>query len=319
VVALATRAPSVHNTQPWHFRAGEDVLDLYADRERQLAYLDPLGRQLTVSCGAALLFAQLALATSGLAYDVEVMPDPDDFDHFARIRCVGRRLPTQDEVVLADAIPRRSTARGPFTDAAIPAGLRGRLAVDAAAEGGWLRWIDAPADRTATAVLVTRATRIEEADPDYRAEIRRWRRDSSRDGVPTAALPEPPPRLRGLSVPLRDFEPGNGNGGNGVDAQHVPLHGEEPDLVVVGTDFDGPAGWLAAGRAMARVLLRVTAAGAAASPIGQVVDLPWTREQLRLRLDLLGHPQMLLRLGYTAATEAATPRRALQEVLDRVY
>ena len=79
-VELATRAPSVHNTQPWRFRADGDVLDLYADRSRQLAHLDPLGRQLTLSCGAALLFARVALGTTGLAHRVEIMPDPDDFD-----------------------------------------------------------------------------------------------------------------------------------------------------------------------------------------------------------------------------------------------
>jgi nitroreductase len=88
------------------------------------------------------------------------------------------------------------------------------------------------------------------------------------------------------------------------------------NLVVGGTDFDGPAGWLAAGQVTARVLLRVTACGVAASPIGQVLDLPWTREQFRLRLGLLGHPRMLLRLGYAPLASPATPRRPVEEVLD---
>jgi nitroreductase len=169
VVELAIRAPSIHNTQPWRFKAADGVPDLYADRSRQLAYLDPLGRQLTFSCGAALLFARLALSATGLSHRVEILPDHDDFDHLARIVVDGFRAPTPDELLLTRVIPRRATARGRFVDGPLPASVRKQLETDAAAEGGWLLWVDSPADRAVTAVLVTRATRIEEADPDYRA------------------------------------------------------------------------------------------------------------------------------------------------------
>ena len=36
IVELATRAPSVHNTQPWRWRGGLHSLELYVDRTRQL-------------------------------------------------------------------------------------------------------------------------------------------------------------------------------------------------------------------------------------------------------------------------------------------
>jgi len=283
VIELATRAPSVHNTQPWRFQAGPGALDLYADRTRQLAHLDPTGRQLTISCGAALLFARVALAAAGVAHHVELMPNHDDFDLLARILLAGDQEAGPDETLLARTIPRRSTVRGIFDERRVPARLRDRLAADAASEGAWLRWIDSPPERAVTAVLVTRATRVEEADPAYRAELRRWRRDGGPDGVPAAALPYPPPRQRASDAPLRDFEPDNAR--------------------------------LEAGQATARILLRLTAAGAAASPLGQVLDLPWTREQLRLRLGLLGHPQMLLRLGYAPAGGPGTPRRPVEDVL----
>ena len=53
VVARASRAPSLHNTQPWQWRLGNEVLDLRADRSRQLQIADPDGHSLLVSCGAA--------------------------------------------------------------------------------------------------------------------------------------------------------------------------------------------------------------------------------------------------------------------------
>lgn len=58
-------APSVHNTQPWRWRVYPDHLDLYADRSRQLELADPAGRLLTISCGAALHHAQVAMAAQG--------------------------------------------------------------------------------------------------------------------------------------------------------------------------------------------------------------------------------------------------------------
>ncbi|MGE5830223.1 MAG: nitroreductase family protein, partial [Micromonosporaceae bacterium] len=39
LVATAARAPSVHNTQPWRFRLAGPVLELHADRARQLNHV----------------------------------------------------------------------------------------------------------------------------------------------------------------------------------------------------------------------------------------------------------------------------------------
>ena len=55
VVAKAVWAPSVHNTQPWRFTAdGGPGLSLHADAGRRLAVADPDGREMMISCGAAL-------------------------------------------------------------------------------------------------------------------------------------------------------------------------------------------------------------------------------------------------------------------------
>jgi len=50
----AILAPSVHNTQPWRFVLDSGGLEIHADRTRQLAVLDPTGRQLHLSVGCAL-------------------------------------------------------------------------------------------------------------------------------------------------------------------------------------------------------------------------------------------------------------------------
>jgi nitroreductase len=55
LIPWAILAPSSHNTQPWLFRVQDNVIDLRADRTRGLPVVDPLDRELMMSCGAALL------------------------------------------------------------------------------------------------------------------------------------------------------------------------------------------------------------------------------------------------------------------------
>ncbi|ORA17264.1 hypothetical protein BST12_19950 [Mycobacterium angelicum] len=49
VLALATRAPSIYNTQPWHWRVGNARLGLYADPSMQLRNADPDERDLILT------------------------------------------------------------------------------------------------------------------------------------------------------------------------------------------------------------------------------------------------------------------------------
>jgi len=51
LVAIAARAPSVHNTQPWWFHPGPAGLELHADRSRQLTAVDPDGRPVRAAPG----------------------------------------------------------------------------------------------------------------------------------------------------------------------------------------------------------------------------------------------------------------------------
>ena len=64
---LAARAPSVHNTQPWKWRVGDSSVELLADEARRLRATDQDGRDLMLSCGAALHHLRVATSEAGPA------------------------------------------------------------------------------------------------------------------------------------------------------------------------------------------------------------------------------------------------------------
>src|SRR5579862_7636871 len=73
LLATAARAPSVHNTQPWRFSVGPHAIELYADNQRKLRR-DRSGREMLISCGAALFGLRLAVRELGHVPAVALFP-----------------------------------------------------------------------------------------------------------------------------------------------------------------------------------------------------------------------------------------------------
>ena len=127
VVEAATLAPSVHNTQPWRFMLRPTGFDLLADPGRRLAVLDPTGRLLHLSCGAAVLTARVAARALGLDARVDLLPDADDPQLLARVTLASGAPADGEELPLALAVLKRHTVRGVFDPTPLPAELLGRL------------------------------------------------------------------------------------------------------------------------------------------------------------------------------------------------
>ena len=319
VVEAATRAPSIHNTQPWLFRASGHDLAVHTDPERALSVLDPSGRQRIISCGVAVEFAVVALRAMGRNAEVELLPDPADPDHLATVRAGADHEMTDDDRALAAAIARRHTERAPFEPRTVPAEVLDALQAEAGAFGVWVKPITDSEEEVATVFLISRAEELEQGEPAYRAELEQWLRTdpSAPDGVPIGAVPSEDPAIRPSNWLIRDFVVGTrtpaAQEATAPDAPPSPV--ERPAVLLMGTTNDDRRAWLEAGRALGRVLLRATEADLAASPLTQALDWPATRRQLTGRLSLVGHPQMLLRLGYPAQRGTPSGRRPVGEVL----
>lgn len=308
VVSAATRMPSVHNTQPWRFVLDGRRIWLYADPSRQLQVLDPDARALDISCGAAVTGAVVTARARGYAASVTWLPRPEDPTCLAMVELAPGHRPSTVDVDLALAVEQRRTYRGAFRDAAVPVPLLDRLAQETLALGVWLGRVQRRDDLAALAALLTDAERAEQADERYRAELRSWLSDGARDdGVPLTALRRENGTVSRL--PLRDFT------STAAPATYrTPPRVERSTVLVLGTDDDGPLAWLRAGHALGLVLLRLTAAGAVASPLTQALDHAADRARTAVALRLVGHPQMLLRVGYGEPVPP-TPRRPLDAVV----
>lgn len=309
IVSSAGLAPSVHNTQPWRFVCCGDVIDLYADRTRQLAVLDPGGRQLHVSCGAALEHLRAAARSLGIDAEWDLLPTAEDADHLARVVLQAGHPASPAERELAEAALHRHTYRGRFEPTPIVPTVLELLRIAVTDRGANLRSVKSEDELVALEVLLSRADAEERRDASYCQELARWTGDRRSDGVPPDALD--PTAGAGSSLALRQFP-----GASDVRVDDPPAV-DHPHVVVITTDGDTPRDWLIAGVAVGALLLTAAAHDVLAQPLGQLTDKEAYRQRLSLALGTLGHPQLALRLGHAHVPVNGTPRRDLGSILER--
>jgi hypothetical protein len=300
-VRAAILAPSIHNSQPWRFHIRPDGVDVYADWQRRLEVIDPDGRQLLISVGAAIFNLGLAIHQSGRTSSVRSQPAGGESRLVASVDVGGPAPsnPTLDE--LANVMPLRHTNRLPFLPDPVATAHLDELESAAVAEGATLRVVPEPA-RAAVGRLVRAAEAKLRGAGVYRAELAEWSHARADHVVrPTVGW------HAAETLPLRDF-------GLLTPYRRAPVGPEDthPVILVLGTRGDATEDRLRAGQALERVWLTATARRLAVAPMSQPLDVPQLR---RLMSDPGGGwPQVILLVGHAPPT-APTPRRDVSETL----
>src|SRR6478752_3102883 len=274
LVRTACLAPSVNNSQPWYFRLpADDRVELYADRARQLTGVDSSGRDLVLSCGAALHHLVVAAGAFGLRATVESLPHAEDADLLA-------------------ALENRKTDRRGADSWPVPPARVQQLADDASAWGADVAVITDSVAAARAEELIETARQSQLADPRAAAEQDAWVDRSPVDGIP-GRIADPSDHLAEHRPPSR-YAP---------RATAPDPRGPHDDvLVAVCTVDDDVPAWLRAGQTMSALWLGATLAGLAMTPASQVVEVESTRRLLQHDvLKGLLRPQVVLRVGWPAA------------------
>lgn len=312
IASTASHAPSKHNAQPWRFLVREEALEVWPDPMRALPGTDPHSRELVIGCATAAETALVLARAEGLDVVVDVLPD-GTAGPILRLRVRGTRPSTGRDRALADAVLARHTDRGPLDATRLPAEAPFLLQEASLGECAQLVLVTTEGQRRALSRLLLEADHRLAGTCSATEEVTTWSRPAgspARDGVPSSSS-RGAAASYGAAFVQRDFSlPGS-----------VPAHAragtDRPLIGVITTRADTAADWVAAGRALARVLLEVTLAGGNASFLNQVVEVAQTRLALRQELDIADWPQLVLRLGVGGDVDV-TARRLAHDVVVQV-
>jgi hypothetical protein len=307
IVELASLAPSVHNTQPWSWHRERGRVQLYADRSRQLSVEDPTGRNLTISCGAALHHFRIAAGALGWQVSVDVLPEAGDSALLAEVLLQPSVRPASGDADL-EALRNRCTDRRRFTSWPVPEERLESLAAVARRCGAPAVPVVDVTARFRLELAVNRALTLRQTDPAAALEQQEWIDRGSRDGVPLEVVPADPAsqsrRSRFGAGLLEDARP---------DVESTD------GVIVLGGATDDVAGWLATGEALSALWLEATRGNLSVVPLSQAIEVDETRRVVRetvLRGTMA--PHLLLRIGWQAIGRSQlprTPRRPVAELL----
>jgi nitroreductase len=309
-VALACRAPSVHNSQPWLWVAEGEGLRLFVDRDRTVPGTDDSGRDAIISCGAVLDHLRVAMLSAGWHANIKRFPNPKDPDHLAWIEFSSVEHVTDAQRDCATAILQRRTDRLPLGppihwDIFEPAL---RCAIDDSLVTLHVLPEDLRPQLVKAALLAETARRD---DWLYHSELDWWTSSFVvNEGLPPSALASDREDARvdvGRWFPVRSHT---------NRRPEVKVDGSK--ILVLSTAGDTNADALRCGEALSTVLLECTAAGMATCTLTHLIEVNEGRDIVRGLIEQSGEPQVLIRVGIAPSMEgppAPTPRNPLRDVL----
>ena len=281
MTTAAASAPSILDAAPWRFVFGDDLLEVWAEPDGLSDKLDPHGRFMAISCGAATYNACLAIRSAGHESWIQVHPRPGEWLLTAAVHIGVRRLVAPEDLARYDVIGTRLADPGPYRDWRLPFSLITRLEEAAEAEGGLFRVLTSTeVERVRDSVLdIERSGPAAASDPVF----------ASLTGAQADA---PTPHIPGQhGGPDRHRSARDDAGLSDLDStEHIPT------LAVLSTPGNSTKDWVRAGMALERVLLTALLHGVVASFVDAPVDE--LTERAHLRAAGFDHPQLLLRLGY---------------------
>lgn len=307
LMRAADAAPSILNSRPWKFQNPQfDDIELQADWDQRLEFIDPRHRELFISCGAALLNVRMAIRVTGDDPLIWLVTgDPANYavpcphcDLPGRLALIDRgrrpRPTTLIEQRLYEAIPQRHTVREPFHG--IQMNMMIEILQAARMEGVHARLLH----RRETRRLLRWTARVDEQleqNPPYLAELSKWTGNGTPPGRGVSAVTfGPKPKEHQHHPPVRDL------GLTWHGPREVKNFENYPQLIALESINDTPTDWVRIGQALQRLLLTATCYHVQTSFLTQHFeeeDRSYNSSLTGQSWPWHGSGQMIIRVGYS--------------------
>jgi nitroreductase len=317
LVAIASRAPSAHNTQParWRF-APDGTVYVFEDLSRRLHVGDPEGRDSLVAIGAGLEALHLALSqTSRAITRVDRLDNATSMLREVAIATLGPGAPDS----LFEYVDVRRSYRGVFADSAKQVGAL----MDAMRDAEDVRILTARDDIDHVATLIDSCSLEFMRDRRYQEELWQWMRLTSsdtgwnRDGLSADCLALSTVERTAARVLMRPsvFSVLNRFGVAGaLVSESSQVHSAGAVVLLHRPMNEDP---VVTGRRFLRLWLEITRAGLSACPMSAITDSPRGSDEIRRRHSIPDDRRIInaFRVGVPSTPAAKSARLPAEELL----
>jgi hypothetical protein len=311
LIRYAILASSGLNSQPWKFKIGENMIEVYADMGRGRPEVDPYFRELFISVGCALANLETAAKYFGMVYEKEYVDDKEDLVAILRFKN-GKAVSKEKDRF--GAITKRQVNREDYKIKGIERETMEILQkVNEEFEETGILFVDQKKQKGQVANLVYQSNKVWFKSKELVEEMEKWLQDDiemMHDGLPTGML-----NLYKLAVEVkyvvsRDSETVRKKAER--DRKNVD---NAAAIGVIWTKKDSRLNWVKAGELYERLALDMASNKISNAFFNTIVELKTKRKQLENICRMKGRVQMVIRMGYSDKEIPHSPRRPVEEVI----
>jgi len=313
LIEYAIKAPSGHNTQPWHFTIGEGEIHIHPDFNRALPVVDSDNHALYISLGCAVENIVLAASHYKMRADVSIS-QKDNEPHFITISVESGSTIEKDE--LFDYISERQSTRNEYTSQKVPEADLNELSNSFELEGIELIILTEESEIDELEPLIIEGSNKQFRNKEFVEELVDWFRFSKAEAekkgdglwIKSMGLPNMP-RFIG-NIVMKHFVTAKSEA-----KRWKKLIDATSGFALFVTDKNDVHHWVRLGRAFQRFGLTATKLDISHAHVNMPCEELEVRKELAAKFNLGSkHPLLLIRFGYSEPMPYSS-RRDLEEVL----
>lgn len=269
----AEAAAELFGSHPWKLNVTDSSIEVFAALEPRLRKIDLDGREALITAGSAVFMLRLALKCHQLLAEVEYTPSSRQPGLLARLRVVGRVIPSAEEIELFSALTGEKAPSGEIAPGFHP------LKKAASEEGITLRYVEGGLLRNMASDMLQAGDRLFYQRNSDRDVFREWLGvvgDCANSGTDLVTWHVTPDEIDQARRPIQPLTAG--------------------DFAVLCTRRDDETNWLKTGMALGHLQLAALASGILVTVFNQPLQVFGMRARFARETGFCSFPQVILRV-----------------------